>query len=152
MSSFNYLNWLLKKQVELKATSASLHRVQEDQSLLLLASHNLPLPTQKMIHHIPYGKGMAGQAQRTLQPCITCNLPQDPQPAIQPQARHVQAQGALAYPLVDLISNPLTCIGVLGFAFVDSLPDLHSKEYQELLRVLSEYNQELIDPLRETRS
>ena len=142
MSSF-YTQWLSEHASLLNASSASLHYVGSDESLYLLAAFNLPLSTQEVIQMIPKGKGIAGQAYCTLEPYTTCNLSQDPNPLIQPQARHVQALSAIAYPLVDEHHSP-RCIGVLGFGFMHPLPSKKSPQYQDLLEQLRQFNQSLL--------
>ena len=140
--SFNH--WLHTHIQDLNAHSGSIHYADCRNNLHLLASLNIPDSTLKMIQLIPYGKGMAGQAQKRLAPWSTCDLSSDSNPVIQPQARHVHALGAIAYPLIHHPSNPSRCLGVVGFGFTHSLPHVHSDEYTHLLHQLEQCTQSLI--------
>ena len=143
MTQLSFTHWLNTHIQKLNARSGSIHYADSQDTLHLLASVNLPDSTLHMIQSIPYGKGMAGQAQKRLSPWSTCNLPQDPSSIIQPKARHVQAQGAIAYPLIHHLSDPHRCLGVVGFAFAHPLPSLESDDYQELVKKLEYCTQAL---------
>ncbi|MEE2786933.1 MAG: GAF domain-containing protein [Myxococcota bacterium] len=82
--------------------------------LRLKAAHGIPESTLSLIQEIPHGKGMAGQAWAQQQPVSTCNLREDPHASIQPGARDVDAQRAIAFPINDPAGQVQF---VIGFAF-----------------------------------
>jgi L-methionine (R)-S-oxide reductase len=80
---------------------------------------------------IPRGKGMAGQAWVLDEPVQVCNLKTDAHTAIQPGARTVSAQGAIALPVHDKSG---AVRAVVGFAFEDERP-LQPDELSQLIEL-----------------
>ena len=95
------------------AKAGTLHE-KEGTVLKLRAAYGIPEDTLSFIKAIPFGKGMAGEAWSTGLPVTTCNLQTDPQKSIQPGARAVNAQHAVALPLKDQTGHVQF---VVGFAF-----------------------------------
>ena len=67
--------------------------------LELDAARNIPIPVQNLTRTIPRGKGMAGLAWERGEPVQTCNLQTDTTGNVQPGARAVAAQAAVALPV-----------------------------------------------------
>ncbi len=114
--------WLTEALVRHGAVAGSVHRRQGD-LLRLTASHGLPEPVRALVATVPLGKGMAGQAAASGRPFQTCNVQRDPSPVIQPGAREVPAQAAVAIPVLDAAGR---AHAVVGFAFAragDLAPD-----------------------------
>ena len=99
------------------AVSGSIHRIQEEQ-LILVEQVGLPGEMLESIRRIPKGKGMAGQAWLTEEPTTTCDLKHDQDAPIEPGARQVAAQAAIAIPVKG--DDGRVC-AVVGFAFSDEL-------------------------------
>ena len=97
----------------LGGVAGSVHRRVGDR--LELVSHTgLPPKIIPLISSIPKGKGMAGQAWLRKEPTLTCHLATDPNAPIEPGARAVDAQGAIAIPIFNRADD---VIAVVGFAF-----------------------------------
>jgi putative methionine-R-sulfoxide reductase with GAF domain len=65
---------------------------------------------------VPNGKGMAGLALQRKEPVQTCNLQEDRSGAVKPGAKAVNAQAAIALPIL----NPTGDVrAVVGIAFQD---------------------------------
>jgi hypothetical protein len=74
---------------------------QRGEDLYLTAAQNIPPPVIAIVTHVPHGKGMAGVAQVKKQPVQTCNLQTDDSGTIKPGAKAVNAQAAIAVPVLD---------------------------------------------------
>jgi hypothetical protein len=74
---------------------------QRGDDLYLTAAHHIPPPVIAIVAHVPHGKGMAGVAQVRKQPVQTCNLQTDDSGTIKPGAKAVDAQAAIAIPVLD---------------------------------------------------
>ncbi|HEX3578306.1 MAG TPA: GAF domain-containing protein [Thermoanaerobaculia bacterium] len=85
---------------------------QRGEDLYLTAAHNIPPPVIAIVTHVPHGKGMAGVAQVRKQPVQTCNLQTDESGTIKPGARAVNAQAAIAVPVVDAAGDVHAVVGV----------------------------------------
>ena len=101
---------------ELNCVSGSVH-VRNGNCLELRAHLGLPSSVIPLIETIPKGKGMAGQAWYRGEPVSTCNLKGDTLAPIRPGARAVDAQSAVALPIM---SKAGSVIGVVGFAARDN--------------------------------
>jgi O-acetyl-ADP-ribose deacetylase (regulator of RNase III) len=80
--------------------------------LYLTAAHNIPPPVIAIVAHVPHGKGMAGVAQVRKQPVQTCNLQTDDSGTIKPGAKAVNAQAAIALPVLDAAGEVRAVVGV----------------------------------------
>jgi hypothetical protein len=86
--------------------------VQRGEDLYLTAAHNIPPNVVAIVAHVPHGKGMAGVAQVKKQPVQTCNLQTDKTGNIKPGARAVNAQAAVALPVLDETGAVLAVVGI----------------------------------------
>ena len=112
--------------------------------LKLRAAQGIPAETLGYIQEIPFGKGMAGEAWATGHPVMTCNLRTDPAKVIQPGARAVDAQNAVALPLKDEDGRVQY---VVGFAFEAGTTDSPLD-----LEMLTNVAQHLVLALHDTAS
>ncbi len=85
---------------------------QRGEDLYLTAAHNIPPPVVAIVAHVPHGKGMAGIAQVKKQPVQTCNLQTDDSGAIKPGAKAVNAQAAIALPVLGHGGEVRAVVGV----------------------------------------
>jgi len=85
---------------------------QRGDDLYLTAAHHIPPPVIAIVAHVPRGKGMAGIAQVRKQPVQTCNLQTDDSGTIKPGAKAVDAQAAIAVPVLDDAGDVRAVIGV----------------------------------------
>jgi L-methionine (R)-S-oxide reductase len=108
--------WLEHYIQKLNGVAGTVHR-REPGGLRLTASRNIPPKVCEIVAWVPDGKGMAGQALVTAKPVTTCNLKDDPSAAVRPGARAVDAQAAVALPV---LSAEGAVIGVVGVAWPDS--------------------------------
>jgi len=115
-SSPDDARWLAGALARHGAVAGSVHR-REGGLLRLTAAHGLPDPVRALVLTVPIGKGMAGQAAASGCPFQTCNLGRDPSAVIQPGARAVPAQAAVAIPVLDVDG---LAQAVVGFAFARS--------------------------------
>ena len=92
--------WLESLIARLGAFAGTVH-VQRGDDLYLTAAHNIPPHVAAIVAHVPHGKGMAGVAQVKKAPVQTCNLQTDDTGNIKPGAKAVDAQAAIALPVLD---------------------------------------------------
>jgi len=93
--------------------AGSIHRKEEEAELLeLVASVNLPPPVVEKTRHIPKGKGMAGLAWERNRAVSTCNLQTDSSGDVQPGAKAVNAQAAVAIPVHDAGGRLRAVVGI----------------------------------------
>lgn len=85
---------------------------QRGEDLYLTAAQNIPPPVIAIVTHVPHGKGMAGVAQVKKQPVQTCNLQTDDSGTIKPGAKAVNAQAAIAVPVLDEDGGVRAVVGV----------------------------------------
>jgi L-methionine (R)-S-oxide reductase len=85
---------------------------QRGEDLYLTAAQNIPPPVLAIVTHVPRGKGMAGVAQVSKQPVQTCNLQTDDSDTIKPGAKAVNAQAAIAVPVLDEDGGVRAVVGV----------------------------------------
>lgn len=85
---------------------------QRGDDLYLTAAHHIPPPVVAIVAHVPHGKGMAGIAQVKKQPVQTCNLQTDDSGTIKPGAKAVDAQAAIAVPVLDGDGEVRAVVGV----------------------------------------
>jgi len=86
--------------------------MQRGEDLYLTAVHNIPPNVVAIVSHVPRGKGMAGLAQVKKQPVQTCNLQTDETGNIKPGAKAVDAQAAVALPVLDVEDAVRAVIGI----------------------------------------
>jgi len=86
--------------------------VQRGEDLYLAAAHNIPPKVIAIVAHVPHGKGMAGVAQVKKQPVQTCNLQTDETGNIKPGAKAVDAQAAIALPVLDEVGAVRAVVGI----------------------------------------
>lgn len=80
--------------------------------MYLTAAHNIPPNVVAIVAHVPHGKGMAGAAQVKKQPVQTCNLQTDDTGTVKPGAKAVNAQAAVALPVLDQTGAVLAVVGI----------------------------------------
>lgn len=95
--------------------AGTVHR-QEGDDLRLSAALNIPPPVLEAIAFVPRGKGMAGLAQVRAQPVQTCNLQEDVSGQINPMAKLVGGQAAIALPLMRSDGSVRAVVGI-AFGF-----------------------------------
>lgn len=105
--------WLKSFLTEHGGVAGTVHLLRGD-VLELASSVNIPPPVVKVTETIPKGKGMAGLAWERGEVVATCNLKTDASGDVRPGARAVDAQAALAIPVLTA-SGALRA--VVGIAF-----------------------------------
>lgn len=86
--------------------------VQRGEDLYLTAAHNIPPNVVAIVARVPHGKGMAGMAQVKKQPVQTCNLQTDETGNIKPGAKAVDAQAAVALPVLAAEGGVRAVVGI----------------------------------------
>lgn len=86
--------------------------VQRGEDLFLTAAHNIPPQVIAIVAHVPHGKGMAGVAQVKKEPVQTCNLQTDETGNIKPGAKAVNAQAAVALPVLNDLGEVRAVVGI----------------------------------------
>lgn len=95
--------------------AGSVHR-RTGEDLALTAAHNIPPPVVAAVTLVARGKGMAGQAQVRKRPVQTCNLQEDTSGDINPMAKLVGGQAAIALPVTDSAGEVRAVVGI-AFGF-----------------------------------
>ena len=103
--------WLEAFIAEQGAIAGTVH-VQHGEDLFLTAAHNIPPKVVAIVAHVPHGKGMAGVAQVRKEPVQTCNLQTDETGNIKPGAKAVDAQAAVALPVLDEMGVVRAVVGI----------------------------------------
>jgi hypothetical protein len=103
--------WLELFIAELGGCAGTVH-VQREEDLYLTAAHKIPDEVVAIVSHVPHGKGMAGVAQVRKEPVQTCNLQTDHSGNIKPGARAVNAQAAIALPVLDDSGEIRAVVGI----------------------------------------
>jgi hypothetical protein len=103
--------WLESFIAEHDAFAGTVH-VQRGDDLYLTAAHNIPPHVVQIVAHVPHGKGMAGVAQVKKEPVQTCNLQTDATGTIKPGAKAVDAQAAVALPVLTASGDVRAVVGV----------------------------------------
>lgn len=86
--------------------------VARGEDLYLTAAHNIPPPVVAVVARVPHGKGMAGLAQVKKEPVQTCNLQTDETGNVKPGAKAVNAQAAVALPVLDDAGAVRAVVGI----------------------------------------
>jgi hypothetical protein len=108
-------NWLRAFISEHQGAAGTVHLF-ENGGLRLAAAVNIPPPVQQVVAWVPNGKGMAGLALQRKEAVQTCNLQEDRSGAVKPGAKAVNAQAAVALPVMDGAGDVRA---VVGIAFQD---------------------------------
>jgi hypothetical protein len=103
--------WLELFIAEQDGIAGTVH-VQRGADLYLTAAHNIPPPVIAIVARVPHGKGMAGMAQVKKTPVQTCNLQTDETGNIKPGAKAVDAQAAVALPVLDDAGAVRAVVGI----------------------------------------
>jgi L-methionine (R)-S-oxide reductase len=103
--------WLESLVGEVGGVAGTVH-VQRGQDLYLTAAHNIPPHVVAIVARVPHGKGMAGVAQVKKAPVQTCNLQTDASGTIKPGAKAVDAQAAVALPVLDETGDVRAVVGI----------------------------------------
>jgi L-methionine (R)-S-oxide reductase len=103
--------WLESFIAEQGGIAGTVH-VQRGEDLYLTAAHNIPPPVVAIVARVPHGKGMAGLAQVKREPVQTCNLKTDETGNIKPGAKAVDAQAAIALPVLDGAGAVRAVVGI----------------------------------------
>ncbi len=113
--------WLDELLVAEGAVSGTVH-VQRGDDLILVAASRIPDLVLATVATVAHGKGMAGAAQVKRAPVSTCNLQTDQTGAIRPGARAVDAQAAIALPVLDEAGAVRAVVGIAwsGDATIDA--------------------------------
>ena len=122
--------WLEQLVAGVGGVAGTVH-VQRGSDLYLTAAHNIPPHVETIVAHVPHGKGMAGVAQVKKAPVQTCNLQTDDSGTIKPGAKAVDAQAALAVPVLDDAGDVRA---VIGIAWRDE-GEIASAREQEIMRL-----------------
>ena len=103
--------WLESFIAEQGGVAGTVH-VLRGEDLYLAAAHNIPPPVLAVVARVPHGKGMAGIAQVKKEPVRTCNLQTDETGQVKPGAKAVDAQAAIALPVLDDTGAVRAVVGV----------------------------------------
>lgn len=103
--------WLESFIAEQDGVAGTVH-VQRGEDLYLTAAHNIPPPVVAIVSRVPHGKGMAGMAQVKKSPVQTCNLQTDETGSVKPGAKAVDAQAAIALPVLDGAGAVRAVVGI----------------------------------------
>jgi L-methionine (R)-S-oxide reductase len=125
-------NWLASFLSRYHASAGTIHLF-ENGGLRLASAINIPPPVQQIVDWVPYGKGMAGLALERKEPVHTCNLKEDKSGNVKPGAKAVDAQAAVAIPILDSAGS---VAAVVGIAFHEER-DITGAELQELMQAAS---------------
>ena len=125
-------DWLAGFLSRNHACAGTIH-VFENGGLRLASAINIPPPVQQVVAWVPFGKGMAGLALERKEPVHTCNLKEDNSGNVKPGAKAVDAQAAVAIPVLDSAGS---VAAVVGIAFREER-DITGAELQELVRMAS---------------
>ncbi len=122
--------WLEQLVAGVGGVAGTVH-VQRDRDLYLTAAHNIPPQVVAIVAHVPHGKGMAGVAQVKKEPVQTCNLQTDDSGTIKPGAKAVDAQAALAVPVLDDAGGVRAVVGIAW----SGEGEIASAREQEIMRM-----------------
>jgi hypothetical protein len=116
MTQLDDQGWLESYIAQAGAVAGTLHRF-EPGGLRLAAAKNIPPKVCEVVAWVPEGKGMAGLAMQRRQAVTTCNLKDDASGDVRPGAKAVDAQAAIALPVLDQAGQVRAVVGV---AYQDS--------------------------------
>ena len=104
--------WLEAFVTEHQGVAGTVHQRTAVDDLELVAALNIPPPVQQIVARVPRGKGMAGLAYEKNKPISTCNIKTDSTGQVRPGARAVNAQAAVALPVVDAHGQVRAVVGI----------------------------------------
>jgi L-methionine (R)-S-oxide reductase len=104
-------NWLQNFLTKYQGAAGTIHFF-ENGGLKLVSAINIPPPVQQVVAWVPNGKGMAGLALQRKEPIQTCNLKEDNTGNVKPGAKAVNAQAAVALPVLDDQSGVRAVVGI----------------------------------------
>jgi hypothetical protein len=104
-------SWLEEFIHEKHGVAGTVHFL-ESGILRLAAAVNIPNAVQQVVATVPRGKGMAGLALDRGVPIQTCNIQTDRSGDVQPGARAVNAQAAVALPIRDSAGKVQAVVGI----------------------------------------
>lgn len=125
-------SWLQNFLAKYNGAAGTVH-IFENGGLRLASAINIPPPVQQIVAWVPNGKGMAGLALQRKEPVQTCNLKEDNSGNVKPGAKAVNAQAAVALPVLDKQSDVRA---VVGIAFANER-DFTPEELNELTAAAS---------------
>ncbi len=96
----------------LGADSGTLHIIEADNLLHLVASTGIPPGVVELVRLVPIGKGMAGLAVERRALVDACNIQTDTSGDVRPGARATGLQGSIVVPLM----HGAEALGALGVA------------------------------------
>jgi putative methionine-R-sulfoxide reductase with GAF domain len=96
----------------LDCQTGTIHRSNDQESLILVSQIGVPDFLIEKISVIPFGKGIAGAAAERREPVELCNLQQDLGGVAKPDAQKTGVSGSLAVPIFSKESGAV--IGTLG--------------------------------------
>ena len=104
-------SWLQNFLAKYNGAAGTVH-IFENDGLKLVSAINIPPPVQQVVAWVPNGKGMAGLALQRKEPIQTCNLKEDNSGNVKPGAKAVNAQAAVALPVLDSQSEVRAVVGI----------------------------------------
>ncbi|MGH7522719.1 MAG: GAF domain-containing protein [Gemmatimonadales bacterium] len=116
MDAASAIQQWLEASIRSSGSIAGTVHIQRDGDLYLSAAVNIPPPVMERVRHVPRGKGMAGMAQVQRSAVQTCNLQTEPPGRINPMAKLVSGQAAIAIPVFGADGQVRA---VVGFAFAE---------------------------------
>lgn len=108
----------LDELIAAEGAAAGTVHVQRGEDLFLVAASRIPDVVLQTVAVVPHGKGMAGAAQVRRAPVSTCNLQTGDAGPIRPGARAVDAQAAIALPV---LGDDGRVRGVVGIAWMGEM-------------------------------
>jgi L-methionine (R)-S-oxide reductase len=103
--------WLTEFVHEHAGAAGTVHLF-ENGGLKLAAAVNIPPAVRQAVEWVPNGKGMAGLALQRKEPVQTCNLQEDRSGAVKPGAKAVDAQAAIALPILNAKGDVRAVVGI----------------------------------------
>jgi hypothetical protein len=104
-------SWLQNFLSKYNGAAGTVHFFEND-GLKLASAINIPPQVQQVVAWVPNGKGMAGLALQRKEPVQTCNLKEDNTGNVKPGAKAVNAQAAVALPVLDSKSDVRAVVGI----------------------------------------
>jgi L-methionine (R)-S-oxide reductase len=104
-------SWLQSFLAKYNGAAGTVHFFEND-GLKLVSAINIPPQVQQVVAWVPNGKGMAGLALQRKEPVQTCNLKEDNSGNVKPGAKAVNAQAAVALPVLDGESGVRAVVGI----------------------------------------
>lgn len=104
-------DWLQKMLESFQGSAGTVHLF-ENGGLRLATAINIPPQVQEIVSWVPNGKGMAGLALERKQPVQTCNLQEDRSGNVKPGAKAVNAQAAVAVPVLNSQGDVRAVVGI----------------------------------------